>query len=277
MVSNGGASDLEPARVAAQLRTRSFGRSYHWLERCESTNDELAKLAREGAPEGTVVASEAQTKGRGRQGRTWHAAPDESLIVSLLLRPARPAVDVPPLTLLAGAALAEALQQVGVQARLKWPNDVLLPTPVGWRKAAGVLTEMNTDRVRALQVIVGIGVNVNAAAMPPEIAPLATSLRVATNRAYDRGDILCKLLEAFESAYADYTRLGPRAAVARFRPHALFGLACRVDAAPRPPFDGHMEDVADDGSLLVRDGAGELHRLLSADVTILRRPDGALP
>jgi BirA family biotin operon repressor/biotin-[acetyl-CoA-carboxylase] ligase len=94
----------------------------------------VARLAREeGAPEGLLVVADRQTAGRGRLGRTWHSPPGENLYLSLLLRPAIAPPLVPPLTLLVGGVVAEVLAAVGAAPRLKWPNDVLLPTPAGLR------------------------------------------------------------------------------------------------------------------------------------------------
>src|SRR5205814_6531712 len=137
--------DLEPHRLAALLHTRRLGRDYQLLAACPSTSDEVAAQSRAGAEEGLLVVAEAQTGGRGRLGRTWHSPPGENLYLSLLLRPAMPPWMVPPLTLLVGGVAAEVLAAAGAAPRLKWPNDVLLPTSGGLRKVAGILTEMASE------------------------------------------------------------------------------------------------------------------------------------
>src|SRR5262245_57206526 len=105
------APELAPtaARLAAKLGTRWLGRSYEWRASCPSTSDLAAACGRAGGVAGHVVAADAQTAGRGRMGRTWHSPVGENLYVSILLRPARPATEIPPLTLLVGAAVADAL------------------------------------------------------------------------------------------------------------------------------------------------------------------------
>ena len=149
------------------------------VERTGSTNTDCAARARAGAPEGLVLAAEEQTAGRGRLGRTWLSPPRAALTFSVLLRPA----GVPParrgwLPLLAGVATATAVRHVsGLDARLKWPNDLLL----GPRKLAGILAEQSGDAV-----IVGIGVNVSAARgelpatgrLPPRCRPPPCCWRV---------------------------------------------------------------------------------------------------
>ncbi|HTA19793.1 MAG TPA: biotin--[acetyl-CoA-carboxylase] ligase, partial [Polyangia bacterium] len=159
--------DLSPTRLDARLRTRWLGRAYEWHEACASTNDLAATRARAGAAQGLVVATDQQSAGRGRLGRAWHSPAGENLYVSILLRPARPAPEIPPLTLLAGAAVARALTALGLAPRLKWPNDVQLVGD-GNRKVAGILTEMSSEGGRVGHVVVGVGLNVNGAEFPPE-------------------------------------------------------------------------------------------------------------
>jgi BirA family biotin operon repressor/biotin-[acetyl-CoA-carboxylase] ligase len=220
--------DLTAERIAGALTTGRLGRAYRRLEACASTSDEVARLARQDAPEGTVVVAETQTAGRGRQGRVWHSPPGENLYVSLLLRPAIPASAVPPLTLLAGAVVAEVLVAAGAAPRLKWPNDVLLPTSTGLRKAAGILTEMATERDRVRQVVLGLGLNVNTETFPPDLATRATSVRASIGHPLDRAALLTAFLNAFEPAYDRFVTGGAADALARWRQHATLGATCRM-------------------------------------------------
>lgn len=139
----------------------------HRFDEVDSTQRVARALAEEGAPHGTVALAERQTAGRGRLGRTWQSAAGENLTFSVVLRPTGPVRDAPLLTLGAAAGLAEALE-----LRVKWPNDVV--TPDG-RKVAGLLAEMETDGAAIRYVVLGVGLNVNQAAFPPEL-PNATSL-----------------------------------------------------------------------------------------------------
>ena len=173
------------------------------VARTGSTNTDCAARARAGAPEGLVLAAEEQTAGRGRLGRTWLSPPRAALTFSVLLRPA----SVPParrgwLPLLAGVATATAVRHVsGLDARLKWPNDLLL----GPRKLAGILAEQSGDAV-----IVGIGVNVSAAraelpvtgaAAPPGTSLPATSLLLEGSASLDRERLLREILAEIERRY----------------------------------------------------------------------------
>jgi BirA family biotin operon repressor/biotin-[acetyl-CoA-carboxylase] ligase len=260
-----------PERLAERLGTRWLGRAYEWHAACDSTNDLAGARAREGAPHGLVVATERQSAGRGRLGRAWHSPAGENLYLSLLLRPTRPASEIPPLTLLAGAAVARALAGLGLAPRLKWPNDVQLVIDSGGapRKVAGLLTEMSSEGGRVGHVVVGLGLNVNALAFPAELADRATSLRLAAGRAFDRAAVLAAVLAAFEPLYDDYAARGAAAAGDAWQPFAALGERCSVSAPGAP--DGRLVGVTvgidADGALRLRDDVGHIHRVLSGEIS----------
>jgi BirA family transcriptional regulator, biotin operon repressor / biotin---[acetyl-CoA-carboxylase] ligase len=264
---------------APAFATERLGRRYHFLSSCRSTNDEAAQLARALPHDETLlVVADTQTGGRGRQGRSWHSPPGENLYLSLVLRPQLPAWMVPPLTLLVGAVAAEVLEELGVTARLKWPNDVLLPSPGGeLKKVAGILTEMATEGERVRQVVVGVGINVNGESFPPELAH-ATSLRIAAGRddrtgdpqriprpPFDRGALLAAFVNALEPAYDRFRSGGPAEAIARWRPRAALPRRCRFERGGET-LEGEALDVDDEGALIVRDATGAVHRISSGEV-----------
>jgi len=129
-----------------------------------STNARARELAAAGAPHGTLVTADEQTAGRGRQGRTWLAAPGDALLMSVVLR----GVD-PILPLAAAVAVAET---AGADARIKWPNDVWLDG----RKVSGILLE---GRPQEGWAVLGIGLNVRTREFPEELREIATSLALA--------------------------------------------------------------------------------------------------
>jgi BirA family transcriptional regulator, biotin operon repressor / biotin---[acetyl-CoA-carboxylase] ligase len=189
-------SDLSSASVDAMLQGR-LGRPYTFVEECPSTQ----RLIDPEAPEGTAVATDLQTHGRGRLGRTWEAPTGTALLFSVLLRPQPPMAIWPELSLVAGNAVAAALRaQTGVAAELGHPNDVLVES----RKLAGVLPEATVGRV-----VLGIGVNVNQTAedLPTETAKPPTSLRVETGREWPRTPLLAAILLELERRYDDWQRL----------------------------------------------------------------------
>ena len=174
--------------VVPLLRGR-FGRPYSFVPRCASTQRLL-----DGAPEGAVVATDEQTEGRGRLGRSWHAPPGSSVLFSIVLTPDVPPHRLPELSIVAGKAVAEAIStETGLPTSVKHPNDVL----IHGRKVAGVLAESSEGRV-----LLGIGINVSQRAdeLPADVSHPATSLALEGADA-DRRVLLATVLERLERAY----------------------------------------------------------------------------
>jgi BirA family transcriptional regulator, biotin operon repressor / biotin---[acetyl-CoA-carboxylase] ligase len=249
--------DLEPARLAAVIATRRLGRNYLFVPACGSSSDEVSGHAAAGAEEGLLVATDQQSKGRGRRGRSWHSPPGENLYFSLLLQPALDARRIAPLPLVAGAALAQALVVLGFSPRLKWPNDVLLDATGGPRKVAGILAEMASENGRVRHLVLGIGVNVNAREFPSEIVERATSLRLVRGAKVDRLQVLAGFLAAFEPLYEQFVVEGTTAGLAAWRRHASFGQPCWVQSGSQR-IEGVAEAVGEDGALLMRTSDGNL-------------------
>ena len=181
------------------LRTRlpigGLGLPLHFFESVGSTNDVALDLAQRGAPHGTLVVADAQTRGRGRGTRRWETPAGTSLALSVLLRPRLIAVEGAWGFGVAGAmAVVEAMEMEGAAAAIKWPNDVL----VGGRKAAGLLVDAVWEGEQLEAAIVGIGVNVLDGSAPPDgqVDYPATSLQAALGRAVDRSTLLLAILEA---------------------------------------------------------------------------------
>ena len=168
-----------------------FGKPYLYEPECESTQQ---LLLGSGLPEGAVAATDHQTGGRGRLGRTWEEPPGSSVLVSVLLRP--PAGRrLPELSLVAALAVAEAVEvAVVLAAQVKWPNDVMLNR----RKVAGILSELSDGTV-----VVGIGINVNQtrAELPPGLHDRVGSLRTVDGVRRERARVLTDLLALLEAAY----------------------------------------------------------------------------
>jgi len=268
--------DLGAEAVESALATKRFGRAYVPLRECPSTNDHVALLARQGAPEGLVVSAETQSAGRGRLGRSWHSPAGQNLYVSILLRPPCRSVEIPPLTLLVGGALAQAVRQTGVNARLKWPNDLLVeeigngPAQAGaaeprWRKVAGILTEAATEGERVLHVVVGIGLNVNVEEFPADLVTKATSLRRVTGRTFSRAHLLASLLASIEGAYDQFLARGAKAAIDLWEGHAHLGQRCRAQGT-HGEVEGVTAGVGAGGELLIRDADGAIHKIVSGEV-----------
>lgn len=185
--------DVEPL-----LRTQRFGRAIRGEDEVDSTNTRAWMWANAGAPEGAVFIAEYQSAGRGRLRRTWEARPGLNLTFSIVLYPGLPPERLGLVTLAAGLAVAEALEPFStpILPWIKWPNDVLLEG----KKCCGILMESAVQPERTT-LILGIGLNVNQDAFPPELGGRATSLLLATGRHTPRAALLATLLERLEAHY----------------------------------------------------------------------------
>lgn len=252
---------LPPALADAFARERSrlgrFGSRVFYFPTTGSTNDVATTLAEQGAGEGAVVVADAQTAGRGRRGRSWFSPPLSGLYVSMVLEPTPAAKML--VTLAAGVALAEGLQQVsGLDAHIKWPNDIV----VGPRKLAGILAET----VAPNTVVLGYGINVGAMAFPPELAHRATSLELELGRPIDRAVVCVETLVAMARRYEDL--IGGRfdAILDAWRERSPGSLGCRVTwETLSGPRTGITAGIDEHGALLV--GVGDrVERLVAGEV-----------
>ncbi len=169
---------------------QSWPQPVSYFATIDSTMLEAARLAEAGCPHGAVVVADEQTAGQGRHGRRWHSEANAGLYVSIVLRAALRADSLPVLTLALGLAAADAIAELaGLTCDLRWPNDLMLDR----KKVAGILVQLLDSAA-----VSGIGVNVNHAAFPPEIATEATSLRIVSNRTHSREHLLIALLSAVD-------------------------------------------------------------------------------
>ena len=233
------------------------------LDTTDSTQSDVKRLAAAGAPEGTVVTARHQRAGRGRRGHDWWDAPGQSLLFSVLLRPAGPPAAVPQLSLVGGLAVAEALAETAsVAARIRWPNDLL----VDGGKVCGILAEAASDGAgRVDHVILGIGINLNQTAFPATLRERATSLCLVTGRAYAAEPVLAAVLAHLGRRYAEW-RVGGFAAprAAWLERSTVPGQLVRLPHGG----EGPAVDVGDDGVLLARANDGRLLRIVSGEATL---------
>jgi BirA family biotin operon repressor/biotin-[acetyl-CoA-carboxylase] ligase len=233
-----------------------------WYADASSTNDLAAAMAERHAPEGRVVVADAQSAGRGRHGRSWISPAGAGLYVSVVLRPAGPALQL--LTIAAGVAIAEGIQSAtGLVADVKWPNDVY----AAGRKLAGILAEASSSHAGgAIQyVVVGAGINVMPSAYPADIAGRATSLEAELGRPVDRGLVLAEYLSALAARYRELQGGGGKIIDAwRARAASMLGRRVQWEGAGAT-HDGIALDIDDTGALVVRTAAGAV-RLTAGEV-----------
>lgn len=188
---------LSKEHLQEGLQTDIIGRKLFVFESLDSTNACAKTLAEAGGEEGTVVVTEFQTHGRGRQGRSWLAEPSTNLLFSVILRPQLKKENSGLLTFYAAVSVCRAVEEaVKVKVECKWPNDLLLDR----KKFCGILLENSLEKDRLGYSVIGVGVNVNQRSFDQFLGHV-TSLSIAGGRDCDRAVILRHILEEMDRLY----------------------------------------------------------------------------
>jgi len=243
----------------AALTTRSIGRYLLYRPQTETTMILARREAEEGGPDGTIALAEEQTAGRGRRGRSFYSPPGENLYFTMVLRlpldvHRRLPVAVP-------LAVAAACAQEGVEARIKWPNDIW----VGERKLSGMLIDAELTGNGAI-AFPGIGVNVNGdPTLNPELRDIATSLRRELGRTVQRELLLARICNGLEETLA----LPERELLDAYRKLSMvLGRRVTVSPAQGRGFEAVADSIREDGSLVVRRADGTVETVTAADVSL---------
>lgn len=261
-------SPLDSTAILAALQTNWLARGLHYVAEIDSTNDALQEMAVAGAPAGTMVITDYQRRGKGRLQRRWQSPPRASLLFSLLFRPRWPIQRAQWLTMLAGLAVAEAIEaESGLEVGLKWPNDVMLRQEGQWRKVCGLLlaTSLKGDAIEHAVVGIGLNVNIPAEAMPATDSP-ATSLLIAGGSPLHRIPLLARILLRLEQRYESAER-GVSPQPAWNDRLILSGRIVQVAGGPEV-ISGVVAGTGPWGELLLRDEGGKVHSVVAGDVTL---------
>ena len=255
---------LEPALWTPMLQTAQLGRGeVHFVEETDSTNTDCKQLALAGAPAGSICLAELQRAGKGRLGRQWISPAGVGLWQSVLLRPRLAPQLAPLITFCAALAMAQAVRETtGMDVRIKWPNDLVC----GGKKLCGILLEAAIDPDQIEYVIVGVGLNVYRAAVPPELLERAASIEDFCQPPLRRM-ILVHYLAALEKLINDLQAQG-LAGITEAYHRLSCTLGSRVHVSGAVDLTGTAEEIDEVGALLVRTDDGELHRVLSGDVSV---------
>lgn len=258
---------LHPSGITAGLNTRRIGRSVVCLAETPSTNTYAFRLAEEGEPEGTVIAAESQSAGKGRMGRLWSSPSGVNLYCSIILRPRIAPVNASQITFLSAVAAARAIRLVTpLQPAIKWPNDIL----INGKKVAGLLNELSaeTDGVNFLVLGIGINVNMRSEQFPSDLRHPATSLFIEGGVEVDRTLVLRTLLAELDRLYGLYLDEGYEP-VRREWLELCNVMQRRVRVSDNDAgFTGVAVGIDEYGALFVRRDDGREERVLSGDVTL---------
>ena len=252
--------NLDIQIVQKHLTSPTVARDIRLFGTVVSTNSALRELVTKAAPEGTVVIAEEQTAGHGRFGKPWFSPPAVNLYLSALLRPSLAPRDVGALTFVGSLAVCEAIRAEGLNATIKWPNDVLVER----KKVAGILVEYATIENRVDYVIVGFGVNLNVThkalmAALGHSGYAAGSLSDFAGREIDRNAFAAALLNHLARWVETYREHGPAPLLAAWRDRDVL-TGRRVEVRGEGP--------SYEGRLLLRDSLGDLRRVLAGEIRL---------
>ena len=250
--------------ITDQIHTKWAGKTVHFARETDSTNLWIKRLAKEGAPEGTLALAEFQSAGRGRLGRSWEVPEGTSVMMSILLRPKFEPQYAPTLTLVMGMAVAKAVKNLGFDVSIKWPNDVV----VSHKKICGILTEMGVRDGKIDYAVIGVGINVNIKEFPEEMADKATSLYLESGRKFDRSQIPGLVMEAFEEYYEKFAATCDLSGLKEKYESILANYNQPVRVLAKEPYEGVARGITDGGELLVEKTDGTIVAVSAGEVSV---------
>lgn len=256
---------LLPGEIENSIHNNIIGKRIIYFDSIDSTNSYAKKKVCR-LKDGTVVLAEEQTAGKGRRGREWVSPKGTGIWVSLILKP-----DIPPregikMTQIAAVAVCESIRKLtGLDALIKWPNDIV----INGKKVCGILTEMAGELNEISYVVIGIGINANMEHFPGEIGRKATSLFIEGGKKVDRKELLVDILENFEIIYNNYIlHLNLNEILPRIKTYsAVLGKNIRIIQGKSEKM-GKAVDINDDGLLLVETDDGNRELISSGEVSI---------
>ncbi|HEX8031209.1 MAG TPA: biotin--[acetyl-CoA-carboxylase] ligase [Vicinamibacterales bacterium] len=251
--------DLVAPLAALKARRPDAPLDVRWHATLPSTMDTASSLVHDGAAHGVVVVADAQTAGRGRRGSSWASPPGAGLYFSFVARP--PGVDATGLSLLtlaAGVAVRDGISSAtGLAPDLKWPNDLI----VGRRKLAGILAEGIAIGTAGQSVIVGVGLNLQPAAYPPDVSIRATSIEGELGRPVERGQVFAEILISLWDRLAQLAQ-SPGDILQAWRRGSPNAIGTQVEWDGR---QGVTAGIDDTGALLVNT-AGRTERIIAGEL-----------
>ena len=257
---------LNKNELLSLRKTAWIGQKMECFEVIGSTNTTAMQMAEEGAPHGTLVVADRQDSGKGRRGRSWVMPAGIAIAMSIVLKPEEllPG-NAPMLTLVSALAVARAIrEQTGLEAAIKWPNDIV----IDGKKVCGMLTEMSTQIDYINHIVVGIGINVHNEQFPEELIDRATSLYLASGKHFSRAVLVEAVCENFEHYYEIFMRT-----------QELSGLQAEYDSwmvnkdrqvrilDPQGEYEGKSLGITERGELLVETPEG-VRKVDSGEVSV---------
>lgn len=252
--------------LEAAIDTKWAGKHICYFKELDSTNARAKQEADNGAAEGTLVVTDMQTAGRGRRGRSWNSPAGVNLYFTLILKPVYQPDKAAMVTLVMALAVAEGISLTcGMEAEIKWPNDVV----VNGKKVCGILTEMNVEHGQIQCVAVGVGVNVGLQEFPPEIADKAASLEAECGKPVSRAALAANILKAFEKYYESFLQELSLSCIRDKYNRRLVNRDREVRVLdPQGEFQGIARGINEFGELLVERDDGSVTMVFAGEVSV---------
>ena len=257
---------MTAAELESCMGDQQLGLPVKYYDKIDSTNNQVRRLAEEGAEEGLLVVAECQEAGKGRRGRVWKSPAGSGIWMSFLLKPQVGPEHASMLTLVAAMAVASGIQDItGMETKIKWPNDLVL----SGKKICGILTEMSTDLDSIRYIIVGIGINVNTSDFPEDIAATATSLYLESGKSWKRSELIAAIMKRMEQYYEIFLKTADLSGLKEEYESKLANLGRQVKVlAPKQEYCGICRGITDGGELLVEREDGSISQVMSGEVSV---------
>ncbi|MDR2966791.1 MAG: biotin--[acetyl-CoA-carboxylase] ligase [Methanobacteriaceae archaeon] len=257
---------INTKKIENFLKTKYIGHEILCFDEVESTNTVAKFLAESGSEEGTVVISEVQTKGKGRHGKKWES-PTGGVWLSLILRPDISPSKAPLITLATGVAVANTLRNIGADARIKWPNDILIND----KKVSGILTESNAKFNTVDYVVVGIGIdsNLNIDILPEELQKDSTTLKNELKTKITETELILKFLNEFETVYGLFKEEKFEDILYDWRRMSqTIGSYVEIKQPLGKFLKGYAVGINNEGALILEESNGNLKKIISGECII---------
>lgn len=251
-------------KISKDLKTEYVGKEILCFRKVFSTNSIAKFLANLGAKEGTALISEIQTNARGRSGKKWEA-PEGGVWMSLILRPDVPPARIGLITLATGVAIAKAIRSLDVDAKIKWPNDVLIKG----NKISGVLTEVNATFNQIEYVVVGIGIdsNIKLEDFSEDIRIGTTTLTEELPSKTDENELISIFLNEFEEVYDLYKAGEIETILNEWRQLSdTIGKYVNITQTGGKITQGYVVGINNEGSLIIEKQDGTLEKIISGEL-----------
>lgn len=265
------ASYIDIFEIKKNLKGPFIGKNIYYEEKVDSTNTLARELSVKGVKNGSIVISDYQEKGRGRNGKIWTSPCGCNIYMSIILKPKFSPEVAQGMTILAAVSVADAIVEVAsLKPQIKWPNDIL----IGSKKVSGILTEMSTQNMTIEHIIIGIGINVNSEEKDIEdnIKDIATSLLIESKKAngssspINRNKLIIAILNKFDKYYEMFLSTGLSSVLQYYQKYfGMIGKEIEINIKDKR-VKGRVVGIDSRGALLLKTGENELEKVVSGEI-----------